>query len=230
MKTPRIGIALFTAASLLCGLAWSGEALIAFRDAQGGGVAMMARAMATVRSCWYVRRKAPSANCRCAGIGRHGRSRRNCRRRLLGGPITCSPGLGVASSSSNVPIGLALLAPGCGPASREPNRSLPRAYARRAAATVTLALVRPGEGVTEVPRVDPPGQALERGRLRRLGCAAGRLPRDRAPLERTPGAVTHLPLPSARERYIAPLVAGMSVDGVLFILTLYAQRVLGVSG
>ena len=128
----------------------------------------------------------------------------------------------------NVPIGLALLVL-CRVLLRESrNPSLPRAFDVAGAVTVTLALVLLVYGITEAPAAgwaSPRTWAVFAASAALLAAFLVIEHRSSAPL---------VPLRIFRSRRlvggnIVLLVAGMSVDGVLFILTLYAQRVLGAS-
>ena len=219
-----IGIALFTAASLLCGLAWSAEALIAFRVAQGAGAAIMAPTALSLVLVTFA--EGPERNRALGiwgGIGGVG----GTAGLLLGGPITAHLGWEWIFFM-NVPIGLALLVL-CRILLRESrNPSLPRTFDVAGAVTVTLALVLLVYGITEAPAAgwaSPRTWAVFAASAALLAAFLVIEQRSSAPL---------VPLRIFRSRRlvggnIVLLVAGMSVDGVLFILTLYAQRVLGAS-
>ena len=219
-----IGIALFTAASLLCGLAWSAEALIAFRVAQGAGAAIMAPTALSLVLVTFA--EGPERNRALGiwgGIGGVG----GTAGLLLGGPITAHLGWEWIFFM-NVPIGLALLVL-CRVLLRESrNPSLPRTFDVAGAVTVTSALVLLVYGITEAPAA---GWASPRTWA--VFAASAVLLAAFLLIEQRSGAPL-VPLRIFRSRRlvggnIVLLVAGMSVDGVLFILTLYAQRVLGAS-
>jgi EmrB/QacA subfamily drug resistance transporter len=106
-----IGLVGFTATSLLCGLAWSPEVLVAARVLQGASGAMMTPQVVTVIQLWYAaearaRALALYATVICAGavVGQ-----------ILGGALVSAD---IAGSSwrpvflVNVPVGLALLVVG----------------------------------------------------------------------------------------------------------------------
>lgn len=219
-----IGIAVFTAASLLCGLAWSAEALLAFRVAQGAGAAIMApTALSLVLVTFTEGHDRNTALGIWGGIGGVG----GTAGLLLGGPIIAHLGWEWIFFM-NVPIGIALLVL-CRVLIRESrNPSLPHTFDVAGAVTVTLALVLLVYGITEAPATgwaSPRTWAIFAASAALMAAFLVIEKRSKSPL---------VPLRIFRSRRlvggnIVLLVAGMTVDGVLFILTLYAQRVLGAS-
>src|SRR5215208_1890307 len=101
-----LGLALFTLASFLCGLAPSGEALIAFRAIQGvGAAAMTPAALSTLMTTFpegAERNKASGAWGAVGGLGATAGW-------VIGGPLVDGPGWEWVFYL-NVPIGLVLLA------------------------------------------------------------------------------------------------------------------------
>ncbi|WP_394434188.1 MFS transporter [Streptomyces sp. SGAir0957] len=117
------GLALFTAASLACGLAGSSGQLIAFRMAQGAGSALMIPQVLSLiqrHSAGEARTRALGAYAAVLAVGA-------AAGQVLGGVLVSADLLGTgwrAVFLVNVPVGLALLALG--------HRELPRDGARRA--------------------------------------------------------------------------------------------------
>ena len=219
-----VGVALFTAASLLCGLAWSPGALLAARVVQGVGAAIMTPTALSIISTTFPdgseRNKALGIWGALGGIGATAAW-------LVGGPLV--DGFGWEwIFFINIPLGIAALT--LSPVLlRESRGTLTRrSYDLAGALTITGALVLLVYAVVEAPDV---GWADVRTILSLAGSAvllaafALIESRHRAPL---------VPLRFLRSRTLVGanavmLLVGTVAVGMPFVLTLYAQQVLGYS-
>ena len=219
-----VGLVLFTLASLLCGFAWSGEALIAARAFQGIGAAVMTPTALSIITTLFPegaeRNKALGIWGALGGFGA-------TTAWLIGGPLV--DGLGWEwIFFLNVPFGLLALAliPVLLPESRAVTAR--RSYDPAGALTITGALVLLVYAVVEAPAT---GWTSARTLLLFAGSAAlfaGFVlieSRHPAPL---------VPLRLLRSRALVGANAVMLLFatvafGMPFILTLYAQQVLGYS-
>jgi EmrB/QacA subfamily drug resistance transporter len=218
------GVLLFTAASLMCGLAWSPAALITARVLQGVGAAIMTPTALSIIATTFPdgaeRNKAFGIWGALGGIGATAAW-------LIGGPIVDGPGWEWIFFI-NIPLGLAALA--LSPLLlRESRAALTRrSYDPGGALTSTGALVLLVYALVEAPDVGW-------GSLRTILLIAGAgvllaafaliESRHRAPL---------VPLRFLGSRTIVGANAVMLLNGALavgmpFVLTLYAQQVLGYS-
>ena len=216
-----VGLAFFTLASLVCGLAWSPAALIAARAIQGIGAAIMTpTALSIVMTTFEEgaeRNKALGIWGSLGGIG-------GTAGWLIGGPLTDISWELIFFL--NVPIGAValLLAPRL---LRESRGSLARrGYDPLGALTVTTALVLLVYSLVEAPDVgwgDIQTVALLAGSALLLALFALIETRTAAPL---------LPLAFLRSRTLVGANAVMLLFstvafGFPFLLTLYSQQVLG---
>ena len=219
-----VGLVFFTAASLLCGLAWSDDALIAARALQGIGAAIMTPTALSIITTTFEegseRNKALGIWGALGGIGA-------TTAWVIGGPLV--DGLGWEwIFFINIPVGFVALAL-CPLLLRESQASMARrSYDPLGALSITGALVLLVYGVVEAPDV---GWSDLRTILFLSGSAALLAAfvliesRHPAPL---------VPLRIFRSRTLVGANAVMLVFGTLpygfgFILTLYAQQVLGYS-
>jgi EmrB/QacA subfamily drug resistance transporter len=219
-----VGVVLFTAASLLCGLAWSDDALIAARAFQGVGAAIMTPTALSIIATTFPegseRNKALGIWGGMAGIGATAGW-------LIGGPLVDGPGWEWIFFV-NIPLGLAAVA--LSPVLlRESRAALTRrSFDAAGAMTITGALVLLVYAVVEAPDVgwgDAQTILLFAGSAVLFAVFAMIESRHRAPL---------VPLRLLRSRTLVAanlvmLVFGAVAYGVPFILTLYAQQVLGYS-
>jgi EmrB/QacA subfamily drug resistance transporter len=218
------GVLFFTAASLGCGLAWSPAALLAARVVQGVGAAIMTPTALSIIATTFLdgaeRTKALGIWGALGGIGATAAW-------LLGGPLVDGPGWAWIFFI-NLPLGLAALA--LSPVLlRESRAALPRrSYDPAGALTSTAALVLLVYALVEAPDAGW-------GSLQTIGLVAGSgvllaafaliESRHRAPL---------VPLRFLRSRTLVGanlvmLLTGAVAVGMPFVLTLYAQQVLGYS-
>ena len=219
-----VGLVFFTLASLLCGLAWSDQALIAARAFQGIGAAVMTPSALSIITTTFQegaeRNKALGIWGALGGIGA-------TTAWLIGGPIV--DGLGWEwIFFINIPVGLAALA--LSPVLLRESRvtTAARSYDPAGALTITGALVLLVYAVVEAPNTGwgAPQTILElAGSVALLGAFVLIESRHPAPL---------VPLRIFRSRTIVGANAVMLVFGTLpyglgFVLTLYAQQVLGYS-
>jgi EmrB/QacA subfamily drug resistance transporter len=218
------GVAVFTTASLLCGLAWSPAALIAARALQGVGAAIMTPTALSIVSTTFPegaeRNKALGIWGMMGGIGATAGW-------LIGGPLVEGPGWEWIFFI-NIPLGLAALA--LSPRLLRESRAalMRRSYDPAGALTVTGALVLLVYAVVEAPDVgwgDAQTILFAAGSAVLLGAFALIEWRHRAPL---------VPLRLLRSRTLVGanlvmLLFGTVAFGMPFILTLYAQQVLGFS-
>jgi EmrB/QacA subfamily drug resistance transporter len=218
------GVGLFVCSSLLCGLAWSPAALIGARVVQGVSAAIMAPTALSILMTVFP--DGPERNRALGiwgGIGGVGATAGL----LLGGPVTAAFGWqGVFFI--NIPVGLAVLAFSRQLLPESTDAGCPRCFDIAGAAAVTTALVLLIYGISGAPTA---GWAAIRT-IAPLGASAVLFglfalieARSRSPL---------VPLRIFRARALLGgnlvlLTAGMSVDGTLLIITLYAQEVLGYS-
>jgi EmrB/QacA subfamily drug resistance transporter len=219
------GVALFLLASLVCGLAWSVESLVVARAVQGVSAAVMTpTALSIVLNSFAEgpeRNKALGVWGATGGIGGTAGA-------LVGGPIT--DGLGWSWIFwINVPAGLVLL--GLGPVLLAESRAAVgrRTFDVAGAVTVTAALMLLVYGVGEAAEAGATGRRT----VLPLGASLALLAafvlierRSAAPL---------VPLRIFRSRTLVggnlvTVAIGMTVfGGMSFLLTQYAQRVLGYS-
>jgi EmrB/QacA subfamily drug resistance transporter len=218
------GVLLFTAASLLCGLAWSPAALLAARVVQGAGAAIMTPTALSIISTTFTegaeRNKALGIWGGLGGIGAAAAW-------LIGGPLVDGPGWRWIFFI-NVPVGVAALA--LSPVLlRESRAALTRrGYDPAGALSVTGALVLLVYAVVKAPDVgwsDARTIIPLAGSAVLLAAFALIESRHRAPL---------VPLRILRARSLAganavTVLIGTVAVGMPFVLTLYAQRVLGYS-
>jgi EmrB/QacA subfamily drug resistance transporter len=218
------GVLCFTAASLVCGLAWSPAALLAARVVQGVGAAIMTPTALSIIATTFPdgaeRNKALGIWGALGGIGATAAW-------LLGGPLVDGPGWEWIFFI-NLPLGLAAL--GLSPLLLRESRATTatRSYDPAGALTSTGALVLVVYALVEAPEVGW-------GSLQTIGLVAGSgvllagfalvESRHRAPL---------VPLRLFRSRALVGanavmLLVGAVAVGVPFVLTLYAQQVLGYS-
>jgi EmrB/QacA subfamily drug resistance transporter len=219
-----IGVLLFTAASLMCGLAWSPAALLAARVVQGIGAAIMTPTALSIISTTFPegpeRNKALGIWGGLGGIGA-------ATAWLIGGPLVDGPGWAWIFFI-NIPLGLSALA--LSPVLlRESRGALTRrSYDPAGALTITGALVLLVYAVVEAPDVgwgDVRTILLFAGSAVLLAAFVLIESRHRAPL---------VPLRILRSRTlvganVVMLLNGTVAFGMPFILTLYAQQVLGYS-
>jgi EmrB/QacA subfamily drug resistance transporter len=219
-----VGVALFAGSSLLCGLAWSAQVLVAARVLQGTAAAILAPTALSLLTTVF--EEGPERNKALGiwgGIGGVGATSGL----LIGGPIT--EGLGWEwVFFINVPLGLGVLAlcPVLLPESRAPVRR--RVYDLAGAVTSTAALVLLVYAVSEAPEVGWGGWQT-------LGSIAAAVALGAAfVLVEKRSAAPLVPLRIFRSRTLVGgnlvlLTAGAALDGMLIIVTLYAQEVLGYS-
>jgi EmrB/QacA subfamily drug resistance transporter len=218
------GVLLFTVASLMCGLAWSPAALIAARVVQGVGAAIMTPTALSIISTTFPegteRNKALGIWGALGGIGATAAW-------LIGGPLVDGPGWEWIFFI-NIPLGLAALA--LSPRLLGESRAAltRRSYDPAGALTITGALVLLVYALVEAPDVgwgDAQTILLLAGSAVLFSAFALIESRHRAPL---------LPLRFLRSRTLVGanlvmLLAGSVAFGLPFVLTLYAQQVLGYS-
>jgi EmrB/QacA subfamily drug resistance transporter len=218
------GVGVFTAASLMCGLAWSPAALLAARVVQGAGAAIMTPTALSIISTTFTegaeRNKALGIWGALGGIGAAAAW-------LIGGPLVDGPGWRWIFFI-NVPVGLAALA--LSPVLlRESRGSLTRrSYDPAGALTITGALVLLVYAVVKAPDAgwgDARTILPLAGSALLLAAFALIESRHHAPL---------VPLSILRSRTLAAanavtVLIGTVAVGMPFVLTLYAQRVLGYS-
>jgi EmrB/QacA subfamily drug resistance transporter len=219
-----LGIALFTAASLICGLAWSPAALLAARVVQGVGAAIMTPTALSIISTTFPegseRNKALGIWSMTGGLGATAAW-------LIGGPLVDGPGWEWIFFI-NIPLGLAALA--LSPLLLNESRAelTRRSYDPAGALTITGGLVLLVYAVVEAPEV---GWGAARTILLLAGSAA--LLAAFALIESShPAPLVPLRLLRSRTLVGANLVMllfGTVAFGVPFVLTLYAQQVLGYS-
>jgi EmrB/QacA subfamily drug resistance transporter len=218
------GLAVFSTASLVCGLAWSPATLLAARALQGVGAAVMTPSALSIISTTFPegpeRNKALGIWGSLGGLGATAGW-------LIGGPLVDGPGWEWIFFI-NVPIGLAALA--LSPALLHESRGAlaRRSYDPAGAVTITAALVLLVYAVVEAPDVgwgDAQTVLLAAGSAVLLAAFVLIESRHPAPL---------VPLRLFRSRSLVGanlvmLLFGTVAFGMPFILTLYAQRVLGYS-
>jgi EmrB/QacA subfamily drug resistance transporter len=218
------GVLFFTAASLLCGLAWSDDALIGSRAFQGIGAAIMTpTALSIITTTFEEGAERNKALGIWGGLGGIGATAAW----LIGGPLVDGPGWEWIFFI-NIPLGLAALA--LSPVLLRESRATTatRSYDPAGALTITGALVLLVYALVEAPET---GWAslqtilLVAGSAGLLAAFALIESRHRAPL---------VPLRFLRSRTLVGANAVMLLLGALafavpFILTLYAQQVLGYS-
>jgi EmrB/QacA subfamily drug resistance transporter len=219
-----MGVGLFAAASLVCGFAWSDQVLVAARVVQGVAAAIMAPTALSLLMTVF--EEGPERNRALGiwgGIGGVGATSGL----LIGGPVT--EGLGWEwVFFINVPVALGVLAlcPVLLPESGAPVGH--RVYDVAGGVTITSALVLLVFAVSEAPdagwtSAQTLGSALAAAVL--IATFLRIETRSVAPL---------VPLRIFRSRTLVGgnvvlLTAGAAVDGMLIIVTLYAQEVLGYS-
>jgi EmrB/QacA subfamily drug resistance transporter len=218
------GVLGFTAASLGCGLAWSPAALIAARVVQGAGAAVMTPTALSIIATTFPdgaeRNRALGIWGALGGVGATAAW-------LVGGPLVDGPGWAWIFFI-NLPLGLAALA--LSPLLLGESRAAltQRSYDPAGALTSTGALVLLVYALVEAPEVGW-GDAQTIGLVAGAGVLlAGFVlveSRHRAPL---------VPLRLLRSRTLVGanavmLLVGAVAVGVPFVLTLYAQQVLGYS-
>jgi len=218
------GLAFFTLASLLCGLATSGDALIAFRAIQGvGAAAMTPAALSTLMTTFpegAERNKAIGIWGAVGGLGATAGW-------VIGGPLVDGPGWAWVFYL-NVPIGIALLAVATRLLPESRDASVRRSFDPAGAFTVTAALA-----LLMYTLVDAPNAGWGSIRTTGLFALAGVLllafvaieSRARQPL---------MPRRVFRSRTLVAANVGLgfaaaSVYSMSFILALYGQEVLGYS-
>jgi EmrB/QacA subfamily drug resistance transporter len=218
------GVLLFTAASLLCGLAWSPAALLAARVVQGAGAAIMTPTALSIISTTFPegseRNKALGIWGALGGIGATAAW-------LIGGPLVDGPGWEWIFFI-NIPLGVAALA--LSPVLLHESRATTatRSYDPAGALTITGALVLLVYALVEAPETGWGSlrtMLLFAGSALLLAAFALVESRHRAPL---------VPLRFLRSRALAGanavmLLTGALAYGIPFVLTLYAQQVLGYS-
>jgi EmrB/QacA subfamily drug resistance transporter len=218
------GVLFFTAASLVCGLAWSPAALLAARVVQGVGAAIMTPTALSINSTTFPegaeRNKALGIWGALGGIGATAAW-------LIGGPLVDGPGWEWIFFI-NIPLGLAALALSPRLLSESRAALTRRSYDPAGALTITGALVLLVYAVVEAPDVgwgDAQTILLVAGSALLLAAFALIESRHRAPL---------VPLRLLHSRTLVGanavmLLVGALAVGMPFVLTLYAQRVLGYS-
>jgi EmrB/QacA subfamily drug resistance transporter len=219
-----IGVGLFAASSLVCGLASSAQVLVAARVVQGVAAAIMAPTALSLLMTVF--EEGPQRNRALGiwgGIGGVGATSGL----LIGGPVT--EGLGwewVFFINVPVALGVVALCPTLLPESRAPVGR--RVYDVAGAVTITLALVLLVFAVSEAP--DAGWTSAQT-----IGSVAAATIFVATFLRIETHSVAPLvPLRIFRSRALVGgnlvlLTAGAAVDGMLIILTLYAQGVLGYS-
>src|ERR687896_877188 len=218
-----VGLLFFTLASLVCALAWSPGALIGARAVQGIGAAIMTPTALSIVSTTF---EGPERNKALAIWGLLGAFGATAGY-LIGGPLVDGPGWEWIFFI-NVPIGLAALAL-CPVLLRDSRATVAtRSYDPAGALTITGALVLLVFGLVEAPDA---GWGSAQTVLVFAGAAA--LVAIFAAIEsRHPAPLLPLRILRSRTLVGANLVMLLfaTVDfGMPFILTLYAQQVLGYS-
>jgi MFS family permease len=218
------GVAVFAAASFVCGLAWSPTALLAARAVQGVGAAIMTPTALSIVSTTFedgVERN------KALGVWSLTGATSATAAWLLGGPVVDGPGWEWIFFI-NIPIGLAALA--LSPVLLGESRAAltRRSYDPVGALTITGTVVLLVYAVVEAP--DAGWGSLQTillfaGSATLLAIFAATESRHHAPL---------VPLRLLRSRTLVGanavmLLFGTVAFGTLFILTLYAQQVLGYS-
>jgi EmrB/QacA subfamily drug resistance transporter len=219
-----VGVLFFTIASLVCGLAWSPPALIAARAVQGVGAAIMTPTALSIISTTFPE---GSERNKALGIWSMMGATGATAAWLIGGPLVEGPGWEWIFFI-NIPLGVAALA--LSPVLLSESRAAltRRSYDPAGALTITGALVLLVYAVVEAPDVgwaDVRTIPLFAGSALLLAAFALIESRHRAPL---------VPLRLLRSRTLVGanlvmLIFGTVAFGVPFILTLYAQQVLGYS-
>jgi EmrB/QacA subfamily drug resistance transporter len=219
-----VGVGLFVTSSLFCGFAWSPEVLVGARVVQGISAAVMApTALSLLMSVFPEGLERNKALGIWGGIGGVGATAGL----LIGGPVTATLGWEWVFFI-NVPVGLALLAltPRLLPESVDPN--CVRCFDIAGAITVTSGLVLLIYGISGAPEA---GWMAPRT-IAVLAAAACLLVLFALIEARSPGPLVPLRIFRSRQLVggnLVLLTAGMSIDGMLLIVTLYAQDVLGYS-
>ena len=216
------GVGLFIASSLACGLAPGAGVLIAARVVQGVSAAVMApTALSLLMTVFPEGPERNKALGIWGGIGGVGATAGL----LIGGPITDALGWEWIFFI-NVPVGLLLLAmtPRLLPESVDPD--CVRCFDVAGAVTVTAGVLALVLAIAEAPNAGW-------GSLQTIGLLAGSaaLLATFVRIEaRSPGPLVPLRIFRSRSLIGGNLVlftAGMCIDGMLVIATLYAQNVLG---
>ena len=219
-----VGVVIFTAASPLCGLAWSPAALIAARAIQGIGAAIMTPTALSLISTTFPegaeRNKALGVWGMMGAVG-------STAGWLIGGALVDGPGWEWVFFI-NVPLGLVALALSPMVLRESRDRLTRRSYDPAGALTISGALVLLVYAVVEAPDVgwgDAQTILLVAGSATLLAAFWLIESRHRAPL---------VPLRLFRSRTLVAanlvtLLFGSITFGVLITLTLYAQQVLGYS-
>jgi EmrB/QacA subfamily drug resistance transporter len=220
-----LGAALLAVSSLMCGLAWSAEVLIAARVIEGCSAAIMTPTALSILMATFAegreRNKALGVWSSAAGIG-------GTVGALLGGPLTTGLGWGWIFFV-NIPVAAVVVAlsPFVLRESYDPQRA--RTFDVAGALTSTAALV----GLVYVI-IDAPQSGWTSGRTIRLGVAVLVLLGGFVLIERR-SAAPLLPLRYLRSKVfvggnLVMLTVGMAVHGGMgAIMTQYAQVVLGYS-
>jgi EmrB/QacA subfamily drug resistance transporter len=219
-----VGAGLFAVSSLMCGLAWAAEVLIASRAAQGISAAIMAPTALSLLLTTF--EDGPERNRALGiwgGIGGVGATAGL----LLGGPIT--QGLGWEwIFFVNIPVGVSVIALSPVLLRESRDRDRPRTFDVAGAVTITASLLLLVAAITGGPQAGWSG-------ARTVGFLAASAALFGLSLLIERGSAAPLvPLrvlrsPTLVGGNVVLLAAGMSVDGMLFVLTLYAQEVLGYS-
>jgi EmrB/QacA subfamily drug resistance transporter len=218
-----VGLALFTLASLVCGLAWSPGALIGARAVQGVGAAIMTPTALSIISTTF---EGAERNRALAIWGMNGAFGATAGY-LIGGPLVDGPGWEWIFFI-NIPVGLAALAL-CPLLVRESRATTARrGYDPGGALSITGALVLLVYALVEAPDAGW-GSAqtilLFAGAAALIAIFAAIESRHSAPL---------LPLRLLRSRTLVGANSVMLLFatvgfGMPFVVTLYAQQVLGYS-
>jgi EmrB/QacA subfamily drug resistance transporter len=218
-----VGLLFFTLASLLCGLAWSGGALIGARALQGIGAAIMTPTALSIVSTTFAegaeRNKALGVWGMMGAIG-------GTAGWLIGGPLVDGPGWEWIFFI-NIPVGLVALA--LSPVLLRESRTTTtsRSYDPAGALTITGALVLLIYGLVEAPNAG--WGSLQTTLLFAAGAA---LLASFAVIE-SRHSDPLVPLRILRSRTLLGANGVMlmfgTANGMVLILTLYAQQVLGYS-
>lgn len=218
------GVMLFVASSLVCGVAWSAGVLVAARAVQGVSAAIMApTALSIVVATFPDGAERNKALGIWGGLGGFGATAGL----LLGGVITSLLGWEWVFFI-NVPIGLAILALCPVLLGESWERVRDRRFDVVGAATITAGPLLVAYAVIKAPEygwLSGPTLGLFAAAVAVLALFVVTEARSPVPL---------VPLRIFRNRTLVGgnllmLAVGLSVDGMLFPLTLYAQQVLGYS-